>query len=58
MREWGWRITYINQITIIEIVLVLAEERVKIGSVRSWIKFEVQTGIVIKYLSALLSHRE
>ncbi len=57
-RENLRKITYINQITIIKIVLVLAEERVKIRSVGSWIELKVQSGIMIKYLSTLLSHRE
>ena len=39
--------TYIVKVSIIKIVLIFAEETVQIGPITSWVKVEVQAGIVI-----------
>ena len=39
--------TYIDKVSIIKIVLIFAEETVQISPITSWVKVEVQAGIVI-----------
>lgn len=53
--EWQ---TYIDQISVVKVVLVLREEGVEVGALAARIKVEVETCVVVKRLRPVLRQRE